>query len=281
MKHPPRIAGVIGWPIAHSRSPLLHRYWLEQYHIDGAYLPFAVTPGRLETALRGLAGLGVAGCNVTIPHKEETARIVDTRDAIAERMGAVNLVVVQPDGSLHGSNTDGFGFIENMRACRPSWQAASGPAVVVGAGGAARSVVAALLDAGAPEIRLLNRRSPRAERLAADLGGPLIPHEWSAAAGALEGASLLVNATSAGMEGHPALDLSLDPLPASAVVCDVIYTPLETPLLRDAAARGLATVDGLGMLLHQARPSFAAWFGVMPDASPELRALVEKSLGEG
>lgn len=276
-----RIAGVIGWPVAHSRSPLLHRYWLERHGIAGAYLPFPVAPGRLEAALRGLAALGMAGCNVTVPHKEEAAAIVDSCDAAAQRLGAVNLITVRPDGSLHGANTDGFGFLENLRERLPFWRAACGPTVVVGAGGAARSVVAALIDAGASEIRLLNRHRERAERLAADLGGPIVPCDWERRAATLEGAALLVNATSAGMSGRPALDLKLTALPASAAVCDIVYTPLQTPLLRDAAARGMASVDGLGMLLHQARPSFAAWFGVMPEVTPELRARVQASLDPG
>lgn len=279
----PRIAGVIGWPIAHSRSPLLHRYWLQRHGIAGAYLPFAVAPGQVEAALRGLAALGMAGCNVTVPHKEAAAAVVDSCDAAARRLGAVNLVTVRPDGTLHGANTDGFGFLENLRERAPHWQAAAGAVVVLGAGGAARSVVGALLDAGVPEVRLLARTSARARRLAQELApspesGAITLPDWADPAAALAGATLLVNATSAGMDGRPPLALPLAALPAEAVVCDIVYTPLQTPLLRAAAARGLATVDGLGMLLHQARPSFAAWFGVMPEVTPELRALVTASL---
>lgn len=274
-----RSAGLIGWPIGHSRSPMLHGYWLRRYAIDGAYIPLPVAPGRLADALRGLVALGFAGCNVTIPHKEEAARLVDRLDPVGARMGAINLIVVEPDGSLSGYNKDGFGFIENLRDGEPGWRAAAGPAVVLGAGGGARSVVASLIDEGAPEIRLLNRTRARAEALAGAFGGPVRVLDWPERHAALAGAALLVNTTNQGMQGQPALDLCLDALPRSALVCDIVYNPLQTPLLAAAAARGHRLVNGLGMLLHQARPAFEAWFGVAPAITPELRASIEATIG--
>jgi shikimate dehydrogenase len=277
--NPFRAAGVIGWPIAQSRSPVLHTWWLRKYGIDGVYLPMAVRPGRLETALRGLSALGFAGCNVTIPHKEEAAHLVDHVDALARRAGAVNLIVVQPDGSLSGSNTDGYGFIQSLRHDRPEWRGDAGPAVVLGAGGGARSVVLSLLDEGAPEIRLANRARDRAEHLAAEFGGPLRVLDWAERESALAGAALLVNTTSLGTTGEPALELRLDDLPRTALVCDLVYNPLESPLLAAARLRGNKTESGLTMLLYQARPSFKAWFGVLPDITPEQRAAVEATIG--
>jgi shikimate dehydrogenase len=270
-----RAAGVIGWPVAHSRSPMLHGHWLREHGIAGAYLPLPVRPERLEHALRGLAALGFAGCNVTVPHKEAALALVDGADVTARRIGAVNLIVVRPDGALHGSSTDGFGFLANLRDRLPGWRADAGPAVVLGAGGSARAVVAALSDAGCPELRLLNRTRQRAEILAATLGGPVQVLDWDRRAAALAGAALLVNTTTQGMTGNPALDLDLTALPATAAVTDLVYVPLETPLLAAARARGNRVADGLGMLLHQARPSFAAWFAVMPEVTAELRRAVE------
>lgn len=275
---PFRTAGLIGWPVAHSRSPLLHRYWLDHYQIAGAYVPLPVAPGRLATALRGLAALGFAGCNITIPHKEEALRLVDRVDAVGRRVGAINLVVVEADGSLSGCNTDGYGFLENLRDGAAGWRADRGPAVVLGAGGAARSVVASLLDEGAPEVRLLNRTRARADSLAAEFASRVRVQPWPARGATLEGAALLVNTTSLGMVGHPPLGLDLDGLPRSAVVCDIVYNPLRTALLAEAQARGNRAVDGLGMLLHQARPAFAAWFGVTPAITPKLRALIAATI---
>jgi shikimate dehydrogenase len=280
MRHPTsfRAAGVIGWPIAQSRSPVLHTWWLKKYGIPGAYVPMAVQPGRLEAALRGLSALGFAGCNVTIPHKEEAARLVDRTDALGKRVGAVNLIVVQPDGSLSGSNTDGYGFIQSLRHDRPEWRGDAGPAVVLGAGGGARSVVLSLLDEGAPEIRLANRARDRAEHLAAEFGGPVRVVNWAERESALAGAALLVNTTSLGTAGEPALELRLDALPRGALVCDLVYNPLESPLLAAARQRGNLTESGLTMLLYQARPSFEAWFGILPEITPEQRAAVEATI---
>ncbi len=269
-----RVAGVIGWPVGHSRSPRLHGHWLERYGIDGAYVPLAVPPEGLEQALRALPLLGFRGCNITVPHKEAALGLVDRRDPAAERIGAVNTVVIAPDGALAGSNTDGPGFIGNLRAARPDWRGAAGPAVVIGAGGAARAVVAALADTGVPELRLINRTDGRARTLAAALGDPVRAVPWAERAAALDGAALLVNTTTQGMTGQPPLDLDLAVLPRAALVTDIVYTPLVTPLLAAAAARGNPVVDGLGMLLHQARPGFEAWFGVPPVVDEALRAAV-------
>ncbi len=272
-----RLAGVIGWPVAHSRSPLLHGHWLREHGIDGAYVKLAVAPGRLEAALRGLPALGFAGCNVTLPHKREAACLVDRIDPAAARLGAVNLVTVAADGTLLGRNTDGAGFLAALADADPAWSAAAGPAVVLGAGGAARAIVAGLLDAGAPAVRLLNRTRARAEDLAGALGGAIEVRDWERRAAALDGAALLVNTTTQGMAGQPTLDLDLAALSRAALVSDIVYTPLETPLLEAARARGNRVAPGLGMLLHQARPAFAAWFGVLPAITPELRAIVEAS----
>lgn len=273
-----RAAGIIGWPVGHSRSPKLHGYWLRRYGVAGAYIPMPVRPERVEAALRGLAALGFAGCNVTVPHKQAALALVDHPDPLARRIGAVNLIVVQPDGSLTGRNTDAAGFLDNLRQSCPGWRAEDGPAVVLGAGGGARAVVASLAGAGVPDIRLLNRTRAHAEALAAALGGPITVLDWERRAAALEGAALVVNTTMLGMQGQAPLDLDLAALPRRAVVTDLVYVPLETPLLVAARARGNAVVDGLGMLLHQAVPSFEAWFGIRPEVTAELRALVEATL---
>ena len=273
-----RVAGVMGWPVAHSRSPLLHNFWLGRYGIDGAYVPFAVRPGEAAEALRALPSLGVAGVNVTVPHKEAAFAAVDTRDAAARRIGAVNTVFVDAGGALRGSNTDAFGFLEALRSRAPGWSAAAGPAVVLGAGGAARAVLAALAGAGAPEIRLVNRTRARAEGLAGVFGATVAAVGWGERESALAGAALLVNATTLGMVGAPPLDLRLDDLPRSALVNDVVYTPLETALLAAARARGCVAVDGLEMLLHQARPGFAGWFGREPEVDDALRGRLRADL---
>ncbi|MBV9522499.1 MAG: shikimate dehydrogenase [Alphaproteobacteria bacterium] len=267
-------AGVMGWPISHSRSPLLHNFWLGQHSIDGVYVPMAVQPGELATALRALRVLGFAGCNLTIPHKEAALAAVETLDPDARRIGAVNTIIVTADGALEGRNTDAFGFIENLRASVRGWTARRGPAVVIGAGGAARAILVALLDDGASEIRLINRTPSRASALAEAFGPRIRPVSWARRAAALSDAALLVNATNQGMAGEAALDLPLDRLPPEAVVNDIVYAPLETPLLAAARRRGNPIVDGLGMLLHQARPGFAAWFGVEPEVTPALRRAV-------
>jgi shikimate dehydrogenase len=269
-----RLAGVMGWPVSHSLSPRLHGCWLERHGIDGAYLPLPVAPEHFAQALRVLSQLGFAGVNVTIPHKESALDAIDEASALASRIGAVNTVIRRDDGSLYGENTDGYGFLENLRAAAPAWRADAGPAVVLGAGGAARAVVVALLDAGAPAVRLVNRTLERAEALAEAVEGPVSVVSWVGREDALAGAALLVNTTALGMDGKAPLVLALDSLPAHAVVNDLVYAPLETPLLAAARQAGHIGVDGLGMLLHQARPGFAAWFGVEPEVDDALRAFV-------
>ena len=262
----------------HSRSPKLHGYWLDHYGLAGAYVPLAIKAEGLEAALRALPALGFAGCNLTIPHKEAALRIVDEASPLARRIGAVNCIVVRADGSLEGRNYDAFGFTESLRERAPDLRFDAGPAVVIGAGGASRAILAGLMDEGAPEIRLINRSPARAQALAAEFGGPVRAVPGEARTQALEGASILVNTTSQGMVGEAPLDLALDALPVSALVVDIVYVPLETPLLAAARARGHRVVDGLGMLLHQARPAFEAWFGIDPKVTPELRALIEATL---
>jgi shikimate dehydrogenase len=277
-----RLAGIMGWPVAHSRSPLLHGFWLEETGIDGAYVPLPVPPAHLEQALRALPLLGFRGCNLTLPHKQAALRVADRIDPLARRIGAVNTIVVADDGSLEASNTDMYGFRENLLDHVPDWDPLTGAAVVLGAGGSARAVVAALTDAGVAEIRIVNRTCSRAAAVAADLAtvaSEITVHPWQSARAALEGAALLVNTTSLGMSGEPPLDLDLSPLPLSAPVVDIVYVPLETELLATGRCRGHPVVDGLGMLLHQGRPGFEAWFGARVQVSPELRAAIVATLG--
>lgn len=264
------VAGVCGWPIKHSRSPRIHNYWLKQYGIDGVYVPLAIPPDRAKDAIRMLPALGLRGLNVTVPNKEEAYKAMDEVDRWAQRMKAVNTIAVR-DGILYGANTDAFGFLESLREARPGWRADAGPAVILGAGGAAREIVAGLQDAGAPEIRIANRTPERAAAIRDEFGKPVRPALWDRRADILEDAALVVNTTSLGMEGQPPLDLDLAKLPADAVVYDIVYVPLETPLLAAARARGNPAVDGLGMLLHQARPGFREWFGPDPAVDQALR----------
>lgn len=270
-----RLAGVLGWPVSHSQSPRLHGFWLEQYGVDGAYLPLPVAPEHFAAAVRSLVDLGFRGANVTVPHKEAAFRLCqeqgNTLTDRARHVGSVNTLVFTAEGHILGDTTDGFGFIENLRAGAPLWQADAGPALILGAGGAARSVIAALQDAGCPEILLTNRSRARAEALAADLGGAIRVIDWEKRDDACGGVSLLVNTTSLGMTGQPALESDLSALPQSAVVTDIVYAPLETALLAQARQRGNPVVDGLGMLLHQARPGFEAWFGIAPTVTEALR----------
>ena len=280
MTHPNRflLAGLMGFPVMHSRSPKLHNYWLAQHGLIGAYLPLAIRTEGLRDALRALPALGFSGCNLTIPHKEAALAIVDRVDPVARRIGAMNCVVVAPDGSLEGQNHDAFGFVESIREAQPNWRADAGPIVVIGAGGGARAVLVSLIDQGAREIRLVNRTAARAAALQRDLGGPITALPWEQREAALSGAAMLINTTNQGMVGAPPLELALDALPPTALVSDIVYIPRETPLLAAARKRGNPTVNGLGMLLHQARPAFRAWFGVMPEATRELRAEIEATI---
>ena len=257
---------------------MLHNYWFEKHALAGTYVPLAIRPEALAAALRALQPLGFAGCNLTIPHKQEAMKIVDAVDALAQHIGAISCVVVRPDGSLAGTNNDCYGFIHNIRHEQPGWRADSGPIVVIGAGGGSRAVCYGLAQEGAREIRLVNRTFARAQAIADEFGGPLKALPWEQRHDVLEGAAMVVNATSQGMAGQPALDIKLDKLPASALAADIIYIPLETPFLNAARRRGNRTVNGLGMLLNQARPAWKAWFGIETEVTPELRSLVERSL---
>jgi shikimate dehydrogenase len=265
-------AGLLGWPVAHSLSPRLHHYWLRQYVIDGSYDALPVEPGHLAAAFEDLKQKGFAGVNLTVPHKEDAVSFMRTLDADAKRVGAVNTILFRADHTMEGRNTDAYGFSENLRAAGVS---AKGKTVVLlGAGGAARAALAALGYMGVARIRLMNRTKARAEQLAEAFSDvPIAVHNWGDAA-ALESAALLVNATSLGLKGQPPLELSLDSLPREAAVTDMVYVPLETELLKRARLRGHKTVDGLGMLLHQARPAFAAFFGKDPDVTDDLRRYV-------
>ena len=268
----------MGWPVMHSRSPALHNYFFRHYGLSGTYVPLAIRPEALEPALRALAPLGFAGCNLTIPHKERALAIVDQVDDLARRIGAISCVVVRADGSLSGTNNDVHGFARNILQQQPGWRADAGPTVVIGAGGGARAVVYSLVDRGARDVRLVNRTRERADTLAREFGSSVSPLNWDDRDRALDGAAMLVNTTSQGMVGQPPLDLNLDTLPPTALVADIVYVPLETPLLAAARRRGNPTVDGLGMLLHQACIAWQLWFGLNPEVTPELRAAIEATL---
>lgn len=268
-----RLAGIMGWPVEHSRSPRLHGFWLQRHGIDGAYVPLPIRPEVFALAVHGLVAAGFAGANVTAPHKLAAFEICDTVEASARRAGAVNTLVFR-DGRITGRNTDGIGFIANLRA--HGVNPAAGPALVLGAGGAARAVVAALQDEGV-SVTVANRTRARADALARDLPG-LAVVDWPARSAALADHALLVNTTSLGMAGHATLEIDLARAASGSAVADIVYVPLETPLLAAARARGLRPVEGLGMLLHQAVPGFAAWFGVTPVVDDELRRFVAADL---
>lgn len=268
------LAGVIGSPIAHSKSPKLHGYWLNRYGIVGHYIPMEIAPDDLEDTLRALPKAGFVGLNVTIPHKERVLTIADQVTDRAALMGAANTLVFGKDGKIHADNTDGYGFLENLRQGAPGWTADAGPAAVIGAGGAARAIVSALIDAGAPEIRLSNRTKTRAEALRQEFGVKVTVYDWVQAGNMMEGAATVVNTSSLGMVGKPEMRIPLDALSADTVVTDLVYTPLETKLLAEAKSVGCTTVDGLGMLLHQAAPGFERWFGVRPEVDEALRQAV-------
>ncbi|MCF1708214.1 shikimate dehydrogenase [Tabrizicola sp. J26] len=272
----PRIplAGVIGSPIAHSRSPALHGYWLKRYGIKGHYIPMDIGQADLKEALQFLPRVGFVGLNVTIPHKETVLALADIVTDRAALIGAANTLIFRKDGKVFADNTDGSGFIANLRQEAPHWAPSAGPAVVLGAGGAARAVVAALIEVGVPEIRIANRTRARAEALRSDFGAKLVVEEWVQVGNILDDAATVVNTTALGMTGKPDLVVPLDRLPSSALVTDLVYTPLQTTFLQQAAMQGCTTVDGLGMLLHQAAPGFERWFGVRPEVDAETRAAV-------
>jgi shikimate dehydrogenase len=268
---------VIGWPVAHSRSPLIHNYWLDRYGLKGEYTRERVSPDDLASFLSGLRDRGFIGCNVTIPHKEKAAKFVTLADSLTKKIGAVNTLYFH-GAKLMGANTDGFGFMQNLLSAVPNFRTAGSQVTILGAGGAARAIVCTLLEMGAGTIYLCNRSLDRATALAQSLGALVKPLPLNSAAAALSKSDLLVNATSLGMREMPQLDISIDTLPLSSVVYDIVYVPLETALLRSARARGHPTVDGLGMLLHQARPGFEKWFGVQPEVTDDLRRLVEQDI---
>lgn len=272
----PRIplAAVLGHPVAHSRSPRLFAHWLAKAGLPGHYIPIDIAPGALAEAFATLPRLGFVGVNVTIPHKEQALALADTISERARRVGAANTITFGPRGTIEADNTDGFGFMANLRAGAPAWQPGSGPAAILGAGGAARAILVALQEAGVPELRLSNRSPARAEALASELGVRVTLWPWEERAQMLMGANLVVNTTSLGMAGQPPLDLKLSALSPTATVTDIVYTPLQTPLLKEAAARGAASVDGLGMLLHQAVPGFERWFGPCPGVTAQTRDAV-------
>ena len=271
------LAGVIGSPIAHSLSPRLHGHWLQANGLSGHYIPMDIAQSDLAEALRMLPRMGFVGVNVTIPHKEAALALANLVTDRAALIGAANTLIFHEDGRIHADNTDGYGFLANLRQHAPGWDPQSGPAAVFGAGGAARAIVTALIDAGAPEIRLANRTRGRAEALRSEFGPKIVVHDWVHAGAMLSGAATVVNTTSLGMIGKPEFRISLDALDPAATVNDLVYAPLETPFLREAAERGCRVVDGLGMLLHQAAPGFERWFGMRPEVDDTLRRAV---LGE-
>ena len=268
------LAGVIGHPIAHSKSPQLQRHWLKTLGISGYYIPMDVSPDHLTQVLDTLPKAGFVGVNVTVPHKERVMELAHQITDRAALIGAANTLVFRDDGTIHADNTDGYGFIENLRQGAPDWVPNAGPAAVLGAGGAARAVVSALLDAGVPEILISNRTRLRAELLQNDFGKRLKVIDWVQAGNMLEEATTVVNTTSLGMIGKPELRVPLDGLQPGAVVTDLVYAPLKTRLLAEAEAAGCTTVDGLGMLLYQAVPGFERWFGQRPTVDAATRAAV-------
>ncbi|MGB8814849.1 MAG: shikimate dehydrogenase [Paracoccaceae bacterium] len=272
----PRIplAGVIGSPIAHSRSPALHGYWLRRYGLKGHYIPMDIAQADLKEALHVLPRLGFVGVNVTIPHKETILGLADIITDRAALIGAANTLIFRKDGRIHADNTDGSGFIANLRQNAPQWNPKSGPAAVFGAGGASRAVIAALIEVGVPEIRVANRTRPRAEALRSDFGAKVIIYDWVQAGNMLEDATTVVNTTSLGMVGKSDFRVPLDALSPRALVTDLVYTPLKTQFLIEAEAAGCIVVDGLGMLLHQAAPGFERWFGVRPEVDDATRKAV-------
>lgn len=268
------LAGVIGSPVNHSKSPRLQNYWLSRLGIAGHYIPMDIAQDDLKEALSVLPKLGFVGVNVTIPHKETVLGLADLVSDRAALIGAANTLIFREDGKIHADNTDGYGFIENLRQGAPDWDPASGPAAVIGSGGAARAVIASLLEIGVTELRLSNRTRARADALQAEFGNKVAVYDWVQAGNMIDGAGLVVNTSSLGMVGKPEFRVPLDGLSADAVVTDLVYTPLRTKLLTTADEIGCTTVDGLGMLLHQAVPGFERWFGTRPEVDDKTRAVL-------
>jgi len=272
------LAGVIGDPVEHSLSPRLHGHWLKTMGLPGHYVPLRVGVDDLEEVIRAMPKMGFVGCNVTIPHKEAVLKIADVVTDRAALIGAANTLIFRKDGKILADNTDGYGFIQNLRQGAPGWNPKAGHAVVFGAGGAARAILASLIEVGVEDIRLTNRTRARAEDLRHEFGSKITVVDWVQAANALDGATTVINTTSLGMTGGKEFRVPLDGLMPGAVVTDIVYTPLITPLLQAAAKVGCVTVDGLGMLLHQAVPGFERWFGTRPEVTDDLRKAV---LGDG
>jgi shikimate dehydrogenase len=264
----------MGWPIAHSRSPRLHGHWLRRYGIDGYYIPIGLPPERFAAGVRAAQDLGFRGVNVTIPHKEAALQLASDPTPLAQAIGAANTLTFLPDGTIHADNTDGYGFIANLRQQAPHWRAAAGPALVLGAGGSARAVVAALLAEGTPAVRLASRTRARADALCAHFGPRLAAVDWDEAPAAAAVCATIVNATPLGMADSGHLPLPLEGVPRTAVVTDLVYGGEPTPFVAEARRLGLVAVDGLGMLLHQGAPGFERWFGVRPEVDEALRAAV-------
>jgi len=276
---PAPIAGVMGWPVGHSLSPALHGFWLRENKVVGSYVPLAVRPKNLKAAILALPKLGFSGVNLTVPHKEAATLFVDRVEGVAKKLGAINTVVVNKEGLIIGSNTDGYGFIESLKRSLNLNTLKKQSAVILGAGGAARAIAAALQETGVSEINIVNRTRENSERLCEEIGDKLIAVDWKERNEVLESKNLLVNTTILGMVGQPALDINLSALPLSAIVSDIVYAPLITPLLKLATDRGNTIVDGLGMLLQQGRPGFRAWFGVDPKVSRALEAHLLEKIG--
>jgi shikimate dehydrogenase len=267
------LAGVIGTPLAHSKSPEIHGYWLKKYNIAGAYIPMDVNTSNLKEVLKVLPKAGFVGVNITIPHKETVLELADLVTDRATLIGAANTLIFRKDGKIHADNTDGYGFLENLKSGAPNWNPSAGPATVLGAGGAARAVISSLLDSGVPEILLTNRTKIRAESLAENFGNRVKVIDWVQAGNILEGSALVVNTTALGMVGKKEMRIPLDGLSINTIVTDLVYTPLETDLLSTARQIGCVTIDGLGMLLHQAVPGFERWFGLRPTVDNDTRAI--------
>ena len=268
------VAAVLGHPINHSKSPKLHNYWLSLFDIDGHYIPLDIDPRNFENSIRALSGLGFVGANVTIPYKEKVLKIADKISDRAAIIGAANTLTFLQDGRIYADNTDGYGFLQNIKCKYNDWTAGEGTSVVFGAGGAARAILGALIEDGANEVILANRTRSRADQLRSDFGAKIKVVDWMKVQNYLSDASTVINATSLGMDGKAELPIPLQGLKKNTLVTDIVYTPLNTPLLENAAKRGCRTVDGLGMLIHQAIPGFERWFGVKPDVSENLRKLL-------
>mgnify|MGYP005995194693 FL=1 len=274
MKQNVPIAGVIGNSISHSKSPKLHQHWLRRYGIRGEYVPLHVESENLESVIRSMPKMGFVGANVTIPHKVDVMQFADQISDRATLVGAANTLIFKDDGKIYADNTDGYGFMANLRQGAPDWDPKSGPAMVLGAGGACRAIIVALADAGVTEIFLTNRTRAKADALRAEFGARLQVVDWVQAGNVVEDAATLINTTSLGMTGQPELRVPLDGLRPDTLVTDIVYSPLQTPLLAQAQAAGCRTIDGLGMLLHQGVPGFERWFGKRPEVDDATRQVV-------